>query len=93
MHGIRVFFQAFDGLLFGAMILLTGVGLATMYSYHGDNAYFNRQLIWVGLAVLAFVLVLIPDYRFFKVGNTTFFAYLTIITSLILVLFIGEITM
>jgi len=93
MHGIRVFFQAFDGLLFGAMILLTGVGLATMYSYQGDNAYFNRQLIWVGLAVLAFVLVLIPDYRFFKVGNTTFFAYLTIITSLILVLFIGEITM
>lgn len=93
MHGIRVFFQSFDGLLFGAMMMLTGAGLATMYSYQGDNAYFNRQLIWIGLAVFMFLCALIPDYRFFKVGNTTFFIFLTTLASLILVLFIGEITL
>lgn len=93
MHGIRVFFQSFDVLLFSAMMFLVGVGLATMYSYQGDNAYFSRQLIWVALAVIMFVVALIPDYRFFRVGNTTFFVYLATVFSLILVLFIGEVTL
>ena len=93
MHGIRVFFQSFDGLLFGAMMMLTGAGLATMYSYQGDNAYFNRQLIWIGVAVFMFLCALIPDYRFLRVGNTTFFIFLTTIAALILVLFIGEVTL
>ena len=93
MHGIRVFFQSFDGLLFGAMMMLTGAGLATMYSYQGDNAYFNRQLIWIGVAVFMFLCALVPDYRFLRVGNTTFFIFLTTIAALILVLFIGEVTL
>lgn len=93
MHGIRVFFQSFDSILFGTIVLLTSLGLATMYSYQGDNAYFNRQLFWIGIAWGAFFLALLPDYRFFKQGNTTFFFYVGIVAALILVLFVGEVTL
>ncbi len=93
MHGIRVFFQSFDVILFGTMLLLTLLGLATMYSYQGDNAYFNRQILWIGVALIAFLAALLPDYRFFRTGNTTFFFYVGIVMALILVLFIGEITL
>ncbi len=93
MHGIRVFFQSFDIILFGTTLLLTLLGLATMYSYQGDNAYFNRQILWIGVALIAFLAALLPDYRFFRTGNTTFFFYIGIVLALILVLFIGEITL
>ncbi|MES2967022.1 MAG: FtsW/RodA/SpoVE family cell cycle protein [Patescibacteria group bacterium] len=93
MHGIRVFFQSFDVVLFGTTLLLTLLGLATMYSYQGDNAYFNRQILWIGVALVAFFATLLPDYRFFRTGNTTFFFYIGIVLALILVLFIGEITL
>ena len=93
MHGIRVFFQSFDAILFGAMMFLTFIGLVTMYSYQGDNVYFNRQLWWIGIAVLTFVVALLPDYRFFRIGNTTFFVFIATVAALILVLFIGDITL
>lgn len=93
MHGLRVFFQSFDIILFGTVVLLTSLGLVTMYSYQGDNLYFNRQLLWIGVALGAFFLALLPDYRFFRTGNTTFFFYVGIVLALILVLFIGEVTL
>jgi rod shape determining protein RodA len=93
MHGLRTFFQSFDIVLFGTVVLLTSLGLVTMYSYQGDNLYFNRQLLWIGVALGAFFLVLLPDYRFFRTGNTTFFFYIGIVLALILVLFIGEVTL
>ncbi|MBY0538472.1 rod shape-determining protein RodA [Patescibacteria group bacterium] len=93
MHGLRAFFQSFDVILFGTVILLTLLGLVTMYSYQGDNLYFNRQLLWIGVALVAFFLALLPDYRFFRIGNTTFFFYVGIVLALILVLFIGEVTL
>jgi rod shape determining protein RodA len=93
MHGLRAFFRSFDSILFGTMVLLTFLGLATMYSYQGDNAYFNRQLLWLGVALGAFFLALLPDYRFLRTGNTAFFFYIGIVLALILVLFIGEITL
>lgn len=93
MHGIRVFFQSFDFVLFGAMLFLTGMGLVTMYSYQGQNLYFHRQLFWIAIAIGTFLLALVPDYRFFRQGNTTFFFYIGIVLSLILVLFVGEVTL
>ena len=93
MPSLRVFFQTFDGVLFLSMILLTFFGLVTMYSYQGDNFYFNRQLWWIVIAVSVFLLALLPDYRFLRIGNTTFFIYLATLISLVLVLVIGEITL
>jgi len=64
-----------------------------MYSYQGDNLYFDRQVIWIGTALFLMCLSLIPDYRFLRVGNTTFILFLFFAFLLVLVLFIGEVTL
>jgi rod shape determining protein RodA len=64
-----------------------------MYSYQGDNLYFNRQVIWIGAALCVMCVALIPDYRFLRIGNTTFALFLFFAFLLVLVLFIGEVTL
>ncbi len=87
---LQTLFAGFDGILFFSMMSLALFGLVTMYSHVGENLYFNRQLIWIGFSTFLFFLVMIPDYRFLRTGNTTFFLYLGTILLLIGVAFFGE---
>jgi rod shape determining protein RodA len=64
-----------------------------MYSYQGDNFFFERQLIWIATAVGIMLLAMIPDYRFLRVGNATFGIYLFFLFLLVLVLLVGEVTL
>ena len=89
MRGLRTLFASVDIWLIGAVFLLTLLGLATMYTFDGDNGYFKRQIVWIGVATVALILSIIPDYRFLRTGNTTFFLYVGTLTLLVLVLFIG----
>lgn len=86
-------FRGFDLYMVSAALILTTLGLVTMYSYQGDNLYFDRQILWIGIALFLMVLALIPDYRFLRIGNTTFLLFLFFAFLLVLVLFIGEITL
>jgi len=83
-------FSGFDSVLFGATICLSLLGLATMYSHVGDNVLFNRQIVWILFVTFVFFVVMIPDYRFLRNGNSAFYMYLITIVLLILVLFFGE---
>ncbi len=85
--------KGFDPYLVGACVLLTGMGLVTMYSFQGGNFFFERQLIWIGASLFVMMLALLPDYRFLRVGNATFGIYIFFLFLLVLVLFIGEITL
>ncbi len=87
---LRTLFSGFDGILFSAVISLSLFGLATMYSHVGGNEYFNRQLVWVLISTLLFFVVMVPDYRFLRSGNTTFYLFLGTIALLIGVAFFGE---
>lgn len=93
MRTLLALFKGFDIYLVGACVLLTGAGLVTMYSFQGDNFFFQRQLIWIGAALLVMMLALLPDYRFLRIGNATFGIYLFFLFLLVLVLFIGEVTL
>ena len=93
MRTIRTLFQGFDLWLFGAALILTGMGLVTMYTFQGDNGFFNKQLILIGISVVIMIAAMVPDYRFLRMGNTTFLLYVLTLLSLILVLFIGEVTL
>lgn len=93
MSFIRNIFSGFDIWLFGASLVLTTIGLSTMYTFHGDNAFFERQLIWIGLALFTLVVAMVPDYRFLRSGHSTFFVYLSIVALLALVLVFGEVTL
>ncbi len=89
----RNFWQSFDWLMFGAAVLLTTLGLMTMYSFQGDNHYFEKQLIWLGVAIAAFFVAMIPDYRFLRVGNSTFYIFLASIFLLLLIPIFGSETL
>ena len=93
MGQLRTLFAGFDPWLSFGALGLTLLGLMTMYSHVGENSFFERQLVWIGLSVLAMLLAMVPDYRFLRQGNTTFFFYLITVGLLVLVLFIGEVTL
>jgi len=90
MKTMRALFGGLDIGLISAVFLLSLLGLVTMYTFDGNNDYFNRQIIWIGLALVAFFVALIPDYRFLRTGNVAFFLYIGIVVILILVLIFGE---
>lgn len=87
----RYVFGGFDVWLFAAIVLLSLLGLVTMYTFQGDNSYFERQLIWLGASIAVFFLALVPDYRFLRIGHTTFILYVGIVALLVGVLFFGEV--
>lgn len=68
------------------------MGLATLYSYQGDQ-FFERQLMWIGSAFVLMCLAVIPDYRFLRIGNALFVIYLLTFAALGLVLVFGEVTL
>lgn len=90
MRAIRSLFAGFDIWLFGAIFLLSLLGLITMYTFEGENVFFERQIIWIAVATIALLVALIPDYRFLRNGHTVFFIYLITFFMLVLVLFVGE---
>jgi len=91
MRLVRNLFVSLDWWLISSVICLTLLGLVTMYTFDGDNSYFERQVVWIGIAFCGLIVATIPDYRFLRIGNTTFFLYLATLILLILVLFIGDI--
>ncbi len=93
MSFLRKTFSGFDIWLFGAALVLSLVGIATMYTFHGDNGFFNRQIVWVALAIVTLVLSMVPDYRFLRAGHGTFYIYLSTVALLFLVLIFGEVTL
>jgi rod shape determining protein RodA len=93
MRQLKIFFSGFDPILFFSVLGLSLMGLVTMYSHVGDNAYFNRQIIWLLMATGAMFFAMVPDYRLFRNGNVTFYIYVVIVAMLLAVLFIGEITL
>jgi len=90
MRFVGTMFRSIDWWLIGSVILLTLLGLVTMYTFDGDNSFFQKQIIWIGIALVGLLLATIPDYRFLRTGNTTFYIYLVTVFLLILVLFVGE---
>ncbi len=90
MRSFRALFLSLDWWLIVSVIFLTLLGLVTMYTFDGDNSYFEKQIAWIGIALFGLVLPMFPDYRFLRIGNTTFFIYLCTLLLLVLVLFFGE---
>ncbi len=90
MRLVRTLFRSNDWWLIGSVLLLTLLGLVTIYTFDGDNSFFQRQIIWIGIALFGLMLATIPDYRFLRTGNTTFYIYLVTIFFLVLVLIVGE---
>ncbi len=93
MRTLLLLFKRFDIWLVGAALLLSGMGLVTMYSFQEKNFFFDRQIFWILIALGVMVFAMMPDYRFLRVGNTTFGIYIFFLFLLVLVLLVGEVTL
>jgi rod shape determining protein RodA len=89
----RIWVSGVDWWLLASATLLSFLGLVTMYTHSTETSFFDRQLLWIGVAIGAFFLALVPDYRFLRQGNTALYLYGLITALLVLVLFIGEVTL
>ena len=91
MRALKALFAGFDMWLFGTALVLSLLGLMTMYSYLGDNLYFERQVIWIGVSFFFLCVAAIPDYRFLRTGNAVFYIYMATIAVLAAVLVFGTV--
>lgn len=59
-------FEHIDWWLFGATLPLLGAGLVTMHSFTESSYYFERQLLWIFVAVVLFFVASLIDWRFLR---------------------------
>lgn len=62
----RIARNNYDWLLFFGIIPIAAAGLITMYSFGETNEFFLKQLIWLGISFLVFVIVSTIDMRFLR---------------------------
>lgn len=80
MHSLIAHIRRFDWLLLGAVLLLMGVGLVTLYSLSATSAYpfFFRQLVWVGVGLVLLVSASFVDFRFFRTQSVAVLLFYTV---------------
>lgn len=76
-------------IVFGAL-LLVAAGLVTMYSFREADAFFLRQLSWVGIAFLVFIIVSALDVRFLRETRFVVALYAFICALLVLLFVFGS---
>ncbi len=84
-------FLSFDWFWFLALLALSGAGLLAIWSTTNGtslNSYFGRQLTYLGLALLAFLVVLYFDYHLYS--DYVSLIYTAGLAVLVLVLFFGH---
>lgn len=84
---MRNIFRHIDWILITATLPIMGAGLISMYSFVGENNYFERQLIWIPLALLLSLGISWLDVRALRKTNTILALFL-FFTGLLLLLFL-----
>ena len=89
MRGLFIHITRYDWLLQGAVFLLIGIGALSLFSLKdiGSFPFFERQLVWIGVGLLALVLMSFFDFRIFRTQSMAvlFFYLLTVVLLLIVV--------
>lgn len=73
-----------DWVLFGSSLLISLAGLVTMNSFVGQSSFFDRQIIWISVSILVFLIASTIDWGFLK--NTRVIVSLFFISTFLLFL-------
>lgn len=82
-----------DWFLLAAATVIALLGLATMHSYSAENAYFERQVIWIVLGIVVFFIATVPEYTFLRRTPVVVGLYSATIFLLALIFLTGTIVM
>lgn len=90
MHALSQHLKKFDWLLMGAVLLLTGLGLISLFSLSGTSTspFFQRQLIWLSLGIFLLILVSFVDFRMFRTQSVMVFLFYLLTIVLLLALLV-----
>jgi rod shape determining protein RodA len=80
-----------DWLVLLAVIPIIAAGLITMKSFTGETGFFNRQIIWAVVSIVAFFVASRIDVRFLKRSNVALGIFGISVLLLIIVLFAGNV--
>ena len=82
-------FAHIDWFLFGAALAISLIGAATMRSFSVENSFFEKQIIWVSIAVGVFFLASMGDYNFLRRTPIIVGLYVFVFTLLSLIFVFG----
>ncbi|MBM3261618.1 rod shape-determining protein RodA [Candidatus Kaiserbacteria bacterium] len=80
-----------DFFLFGAAFAISILGLMTMRSFTIENAFFDKQLIWIVLSIPLFFIVSFGDYSFLRRTRVIVGLYVLTLAFLLLIFVFGAI--
>lgn len=81
-----------DWVLFLATLPLLAAGLVTMKSFVGESVFFEKQILWIGISLVAFFVASFIDWRFLRRRWVSATLFLLSLGILALLLFLGEVT-
>jgi len=84
-------FAHVDWYLLGAALAISLLGLATMRSFGADNAFFEKQIVWIGIALAGFFIASLFDYGFLRRTSVIAALYSGVLFFLALVLVFGSV--
>lgn len=84
-------FAHIDWFLLAAALSISLLGLVTMRSFSPENAFFDKQVVWICVAIIAFFLASIPEYTFLKRSQVVSALYFGVIFLLGLVFIFGAV--
>lgn len=84
-------FAHIDWYLFAAALSVSLLGLVTMHSFAAENSFFDKQVVWIGVAVAVFFIASLPEYRFLRRTEVIVALYAVLTFLLALVFMFGAI--
>lgn len=79
-----------DWILFFSILPLLGAGLITMNSFVGENYFFDKQIIWIGISLFIFFSLSFIDFRFLKRADLLAILFLLLCGVLLFTLILGK---
>src|SRR3990167_1980233 len=84
-------FSHVDWFVFISALAISLLGLVTMRSFSAENFFFDKQLIWICIAVAAFFAASIPEYGFLRRTPVITGLFAAVVFSLALIYLFGAI--
>ncbi len=84
-------FAHIDWFLFAAALAISFLGLVTMRSFSAQKSFFDKQIIWVCIAVGVFFVASIPEYGFLRRTPVITVFFVAIVALLALIFLFGSV--